>query len=60
MLVCKIASRACFSQSVIINYQDLKAGKNLQSAIETAYGPKGIPSVMQVMAYCLLTISPIL
>lgn len=30
-----------FSQSVILNYNDLKAGKDLTHLIEVAYGPKG-------------------
>lgn len=29
------------SQNIILNYNDLKAGKNLEDAIEKAYGPKG-------------------
>lgn len=32
---------ARFSHSIVLNYQDLKAGKNLEDAIEKAYGPKG-------------------
>lgn len=30
-----------FSQSIVLNYKDLRAGKNLTEAIEKAYGPKG-------------------
>ena len=30
-----------FSSSIILEYQDLKDGKNLESMIETAFGPKG-------------------
>jgi hypothetical protein len=30
-----------FSQSVVLNFKDLKAGKNLEADIERAYGPKG-------------------
>jgi hypothetical protein len=36
-----LRSRALFSQSIILNYKDLKSGKNLEDAIEKAYGPKG-------------------
>lgn len=40
MKICTQSIRAYFSQ-VVLNYKDLKAGKNLQDAIEIAYGPKG-------------------
>lgn len=32
-----------FSESIVLNYKDLKSGKNLYDAIEKAYGPRGIP-----------------
>lgn len=35
-------SRFLFSQNIILNFKDLKNGKNLEDAIEKAYGPKGI------------------
>lgn len=36
-----LGSRALFSQSIILNYKDLKSSKNLEDAIEKAYGAKG-------------------
>ena len=41
MRICTQSIRAAFSQNIILNYKDLKSGKNLQGAIEKAYGPKG-------------------
>jgi hypothetical protein len=34
------------SSNIILNYKDLKAGKNLEDAIEKAYGPKGIAIII--------------
>ena len=30
-----------FSQSIVLQYRDLKDGKDLTGQIETAFGPKG-------------------
>ena len=36
-----LKTRHLFSQNIVLNYNDLKSGKNLEDAIEKAYGPKG-------------------
>lgn len=54
MKLCSNTIRAGFSQNVILNYNDLKSGKNLQDAIEKAYGPKGISILNKDMEFCLL------
>ena len=44
----------CFSSKIVLNYQDLKAGKDLSDTIETAYGPRGTSMLMKDMASSLL------
>lgn len=34
------------SSNIILNYKDLKEGKNLEEAIEKAYGPKGMTIII--------------
>ena len=46
-----IHSRFSTSTNIILNYNDLKAGKNLQDAIEKAYGPKGFYCSIQVTEF---------
>ena len=33
--------RYAFSQNIVLQYNDLKGGKNLTEVIEVAFGPKG-------------------
>ena len=54
MKLCSNTIRDSFSRNVIRNYNDLKSGKNLQDAIEKAYGPKGICILKKDMEFCLL------
>ena len=35
------AFKYAFSQNIVLQYNDLKSGKNLTELIEVAYGPKG-------------------
>jgi len=34
------------SSNIILNYKDLKSGKDLEEAIEKAYGPKGMSELI--------------
>lgn len=40
------STKRLFSQNIVLQYKDLKEGKNLQDLMEKAYGPKGILSLI--------------
>jgi hypothetical protein len=45
--------------SVIVQYKQLVAGKDVLALIEKAYGPRGTFATMQVMAFSSLMVYPI-
>ena len=57
MSIFKLTNRLLFRVSnapqIVLEYADLKNGKDLTEIVEKAYGPQGNICSMKVLAFCL-------